>query len=127
MPSSPLSPLERRWLFSELLAKWILEAKRLGFRVEICEAGVLEQRTSRWGIPFTDGLHKRASLHYSRQAADPILHKQVNGEWVRITNGDDPAWIEMGEFWENLHEDCRWGGRFRDANHLSIAASDGRA
>jgi hypothetical protein len=29
---------------------------------------------------------------------------------------------ELGEFWESLHEGCRWGGRFRevDGNHYSF-------
>ena len=131
MPSV-LNPLERRWLFSKLLAQWVLEAFRLGYRVELCEVGVLEKRKSRWGIPYTDGVHKRASLHYGRQAADPIIWKQINGQWTMITRGDDPSWTVLGEAWENLDPLCRWGMRFTgksagDANHLSIAAEDGRA
>jgi hypothetical protein len=33
---------------------------------------------------------------------------------------------ELGEWWEKQHELCRWGGRFNDAGHFSLA-HDGRA
>jgi hypothetical protein len=45
--------------------------------------------------------HMRGSLHYDT----------------------DPAWLEIGEEWERMHQLCRWGGRFGDANHFSLADS----
>jgi hypothetical protein len=61
--------------------------------------------------------HMPNSLHYDRCAID--LNLFVGGEW--ITRGDHPAYQELGRFWESLHELARWGGRFDDANHFSVA------
>ena len=63
-----------------------------------------------------------SSLHYIRLAID--LNLFVNGRY--ITSGDNPAYKELGVYWERLHELCRWGGRFDDANHFSIT-HDGRS
>ncbi len=56
------------------------------------------------------------SVHKVRLAVD--LNLFVNGEY--IIDGENEAYIELGEFWENLHDDARWGGRFDDANHFSF-------
>lgn len=55
-----------------------------------------------------------SSLHKMRLAIDFNLF--VNGEY--ITNGEHPAYIELGEFWESIGGS--WGGRFKDANHFSL-------
>lgn len=54
------------------------------------------------------------SLHRSRLAIDLNLFK----EGVYLTDTSDH--LPFGEFWEALHPDCRWGGRFEDGNHYSI-------
>jgi hypothetical protein len=56
------------------------------------------------------------SVHKVRLAAD--LNLFVGGHY--ITDGDHPAYVELGEFWEGIDPDARWGGRFRDANHFSF-------
>ena len=56
------------------------------------------------------------SVHKVRLAVD--LNLFVEGEY--ITDGDHPAYIDLGEFWERLHDSARWGGRFNDANHYSF-------
>lgn len=63
-----------------------------------------------------DGGHMHRSLHYVKLAQD--LNLFVNGEY--ITDGDHPAYKEIGTFWESLHPLARWGGRFGDANHFSV-------
>lgn len=126
--SDKLTELERRWLFSRLYSRWIADALARGYQVEQCEVAPLETRAERGtGQGFIDGVHKPHSRHYDRCAADPILWKQVNGEWQRITDGDDPAWAVMGELWESYHPLCHNGRRYHDANHISIRAADGRA
>lgn len=81
-----------------------------------------------WAVTLGDGNvdakvgHMRGSLHYQRLAQD--LNLFVDGEYIQ--DGGHPAYAELGEFWEGLHPLCRWGGRFRDANHFSMA-HDGKA
>lgn len=58
----------------------------------------------------------RKSLHYIRLAQD--LNLFVDGKY--ISDGDHPAWKAIGEKWESLHPLARWGGRFQDANHVSL-------
>jgi hypothetical protein len=35
------------------------------------------------------------------------------------TRTDD--YKELGEYWESLDQDCKWGGRWGDGNHFSYA------
>lgn len=54
------------------------------------------------------------SLHIDRLAIDLNLFK--NG--VFLTSTEDHR--EFGEWWEQQHPLCRWGGRFNDGNHYSL-------
>lgn len=56
------------------------------------------------------------SVHKMRLAID--LNLWVLGKY--ITDGEHPAWPEIGEYWESLDPLARWGGRFDDANHFSF-------
>ena len=56
------------------------------------------------------------SVHKIRLAHDFNLF--VEGKF--IPDGGHIAWLELGEYWESLHVDARWGGRFDDANHFSF-------
>lgn len=56
------------------------------------------------------------SIHKIRLAVD--LNLFADGEY--ITDGDHEAYQALGEFWESLDSDARWGGRFKDANHFSF-------
>lgn len=56
----------------------------------------------------------RNSLHELRLAQDFNLFR--NG--VFLTGTDSHR--QLGEYWESLAPDCRWGGRFGDGNHYSI-------
>lgn len=136
-----MNDLQRRWLFSRLLSRWVVEAVSLGYEVELVEVGLLEQRVGlsadEHGKPattersrFIDRVHRPGSRHYDRCAADPVVWKRATtggGEWVRVTAGDDPAWVELGELWESYDPLCHNGRRYGDANHLSLKAEDGRA
>jgi hypothetical protein len=62
-----------------------------------------------------DGLkHMEHSLHFEGLAWDIDLTK----DGVYLPSGKEHA--PYGEFWEGLHPDCCWGGRFGDPNHYSI-------
>ena len=60
------------------------------------------------------GNGSRNSLHMSRLAIDLQLFK--NGRWVTEVE----PYRQLGEFWESLGDDHRWGGRFGDTPHFSI-------
>jgi len=67
-----------------------------------------------------DGLkHMKNSLHWEGLALDIDLFK--DGVYLTQTSDHEP----FGIFWESLHPDARWGGRFQDGNHYSIEF-DGR-
>lgn len=54
------------------------------------------------------------SNHKVRLAIDLNLFQ--GGEWLKDTDDHKP----LGEFWESLAPDARWGGRFQDGNHYSL-------
>ncbi len=75
-----------------------------------------------WDVTLGDGYvhdargHMPGSLHAVRLAQD--LNLFDDGKWIK--DGNDPRWTQIGEYWERLNPLCRWGGRFRDANHFSL-------
>ncbi|MDP8268275.1 MAG: M15 family metallopeptidase [Candidatus Tenebribacter davisii] len=64
------------------------------------------------------GYGSKNSVHKKRLAQDYNLF--IGDDY--ITDGDNPVYTELGEYWESLHEDARWGGRFKsvDSNHFSF-------
>lgn len=60
------------------------------------------------------GKGTRSSLHIERLAIDLNLFR--GGKFLDLTTHHQP----LGEYWESLAPDCRWGGRFGDGNHYSI-------
>jgi len=58
----------------------------------------------------------RNSLHKIRLAVDFNLF--IKGEFIQ--DGNNPAWIVLGEYWESLDQEASWGGHFNDANHFSF-------
>jgi hypothetical protein len=65
---------------------------------------------------------REMSVHRDRLAVD--LNLFIGGKWQQ----DTAAYESLGIFWESLHPDCKWGGRFSrpDGNHFSLQ-HDGRA
>lgn len=60
------------------------------------------------------GIGIRSSLHTKKLAIDLNLFR--DGVWLRTTEQHQP----IGEWWEQGHPLCRWGGRFGDGNHYSM-------
>lgn len=112
-----MSLREKQSLLVKCLGKFIDYATSQGYELTLGESYITTPRKTRNGLVMEDGVHMPGSLHYVRLALDINLF--VNGEY--ITDGSHPAWLELGAFWESLDPLCRWGGRFRDANHLSLA------
>ena len=56
------------------------------------------------------------SVHKIRLAVDFNLF--IGNTWIQ--DGNHNAWLELGTYWESLHLEAKWGGRFQDSNHFSF-------
>lgn len=63
--------------------------------------------------------HMIGSLHYDGCAGDLILYNK-NGSYI---TGPE-SYQSLGEYWEDLDKDCKWGGRWKDANHFSYSPKE---
>lgn len=97
---------EKQSLFARLLARLLLRME-MDEGVEYTLGEVERRETATHG-------HTR-SLHKKRLAVD--VHLFIGGEYQSSTEAHKP----YGEWWEAQHELCRWGGRFNDGNHYSLA------
>jgi len=110
---------DRQTLLVNCLGELFRYALSQGYELTLGEGYVKSPRKIRDRgviVELEDGEHMRNSLHHERLAQD--LNLFIAGEY--IADGGHPAWRELGEFWEQLDPLCRWGGRFRDSNHVSI-------
>jgi hypothetical protein len=103
---------DKQKLFTRLLPRLLDKAHELGYEVSLGDAyrdprvfGSAGESTG-YGHPYSN--HKR------RLAIDLNLFK--DGKF--LTQTVDHA--ELGSYWESLHDECVWGGRFNDGNHYSI-------
>lgn len=64
-------------------------------------------------VPAGNGI--RTSLHVSRLAIDLQLFDD-KGVWLQHAE----PYERLGDYWESLGSDHRWGGRFGDTPHYSI-------
>ena len=113
-----MSLRELQTLFVACLGELFTYATRKGYKLTLAEGYVATPRKSRTDEWFADGVHMNNSLHYDRLAQDLNLFV---GE-LQIKDSGHPLWLELGQYWENLHPECAWGGRFkqRDACHFSV-------
>jgi hypothetical protein len=125
--------------FAVQFARWILTVNDMGYRTRIGEVQRSDEQAeinamgaagrnalcdlikARWPllankIGNNAGSGIRNSLHELRLAAD--VHLFYDGQYV--TDGNSVHWRKVGELWEAMGSDHRWGGRFNDANHISI-------
>jgi len=96
---------EKQKLFTMLVSALIEE---IDFRGYACTFGdAYRSPKVKYGHPN--------SLHRKRLAIDLNLFR--DGKYLTSTKSHKL----FGEWWEKQHELCRWGGRFSDGNHYSIA------
>mgnify|MGYP003147804439 CR=1 FL=1 len=100
--------------FTECVGTLIAYAYERGYAFTFGDA----YRDSRLHGDFGDkrGYGAANSVHKLRLAVD--LNLFVDGQY--ITDTGHPAYTELGELWESLDADARWGGRFEDGNHFSF-------
>jgi hypothetical protein len=103
-------------LLVQCLGKFIAYAYERGYELTLGEGYIQTPRRERGGQWMQDGVHMPSSLHYSRLAIDINLF--VRGEY--ITDSQNFAWVDLGNFWEGLDPACCWGGHWHDGNHLSV-------
>jgi hypothetical protein len=102
---------ERQRLFAKLLARLLDKAHELGFELTLGEA---------WRPPEMAKIYAQQgkgivnSLHVDRLAIDLNLFK--DGKY--LDSGLEHK--ALGEWWEQQHPLCAWGGRFKDPNHYSV-------
>lgn len=60
------------------------------------------------------------SCHKLRLAIDLNLFADIDGDGDLDYVTDTAMYKQLGEYWESLHPDARWGGRFEDGNHFSF-------
>jgi hypothetical protein len=109
---------EKQSLFVRLVAQLIQKASEMGYELTFGETyrtpeqALLNAKASK-GI--------KNSVHTERLAVDFNLFK--DGRFLAHTEDHR----HLGEYWESLHPDCRWGGRFNDGNHYSLTPDGKRA
>ena len=98
--------------FAKLVAGLLNKAHEMGYEVSLGDAyrdpsvfGVLGEKRG-YGHP--------KSGHKQRLAIDLNLYHE--GRY--LTETEDHRLL--GEWWEGVDPDCRWGGRFNDGNHYSL-------
>lgn len=106
--------------FALAVARLIQEADARGYAVTFGEAWRTPQQAA-WNA--SQGIGTTTSLHIERLAIDLNLFK--DGRYIT----DDEGHRELGPWWEDLHQDHRWGGRFqkKDPNHYSLSPDGRRA
>ena len=103
---------EKQKLFMRLLPRLIDYIHEQGF--EGTEGDAFRDPRVHGEIGEKKGYGHPKSAHKNRLAIDINLFK--DGKYLDTT--EDHKLI--GDFWESLHELCRWGGDFGDGNHYAI-------
>ena len=93
---------DKQFQFAKMVARLILYAEFLGYKVTLGEAYAYPE----------DGRHIENSTHYHRLGIDINLF--IDGKYITETI----QYSKLGEFWEEMGGS--WGGRFSDGNHFSL-------
>lgn len=105
---------QKQRLFARLVPRLIDKAHELGFEVTLGDA----YRDARvFGVlGVKRGYGNAFSNHKSRLAIDLNLFR----DGLYLTKTEDHK--ELGEWWEQQHDLCRWGGTFgtSDGNHYEL-------
>lgn len=103
---------ETQELFMRLLPHLIDKAHELGF--EIRGGDLFRDPRSHGHLGEYQSYGSKFSNHKLKLAIDLNLFE--DGTYMARTQ--DHA--ELGEWWEQQHKLCSWGGRFNDGNHYSL-------
>ncbi|MGB0913289.1 MAG: hypothetical protein ACPGSW_06855 [Phaeobacter italicus] len=109
---------EKQELFARLLPRLLDKAHELGFEVRVGD--VFRDPRVHGEHGERQGYGRAASNHKLKLAVDLNLFR--DGDFCQQTEDHQP----LGEWWEQQHALCRWGGRFNDGNHYSLEHWGGR-
>jgi hypothetical protein len=105
--------------FTMRITEWLAWVYAQGYAVTFGEAYRTPEQAA---LNAKSGKGIANSLHTQRLAIDlNLFRRNSRDEWEWISDGSAPEWRLVGEHWERMGSDHAWGGRFGDANHLSIA------
>lgn len=109
---------QQQSLFARLVADLIIHAFELGYEITLGEAYRSREEAERLAKAGKGIVN---SLHTSRLAIDVNLFR--DGRYLSATESHRP----LGEWWEQQHAGCRWGGRFQrsDGNHYEFRLTGG--
>lgn len=104
---------EKQRLFTKLVADLIKYIYAEGYEASFGEAYRTPEQAE---LNAKKGTGIRNSLHTKRLAID------LNLFFEDVYQPHSESYEFAGSFWEKLHPDCRWGGRFKkpDGNHFSL-------
>jgi hypothetical protein len=102
---------EKQSRFTRLMGMLIEYAYAQGYELTLGEAWRSPEQAQR-NAQAGKGIAN--SLHVERLAIDLNLFRA--GKFLQASEDHKP----LGEYWESLAPDARWGGRFGDGNHYSI-------
>jgi hypothetical protein len=102
---------EKQSRFTRLVGMLIEYAYAQGYELTLGEAWRSPEQAQR-NAQAGKGIAN--SLHAERLAVDLNLFR--GGKFLQASEDHKP----LGEYWESLAPDARWGGRFGDGNHYSI-------
>lgn len=103
---------KQQQLFMRLLPRLIDKAHELGF--ELRGGDLFRDPRVHGHMGEKRGYGNANSCHKLKLAID--LHLFQDGMYLTETHHHR----ELGEWWEQQHELCCWGGRFNDGNHYSM-------
>lgn len=103
-----MSKTEARWVFLQCIGKLLTFATSKGIKVIVTD---FDRSAAEQVQLLKDGKSKaKHSQHQDWLAMDFLLiGPDGNAIWGH-SFGD--SYEVLGEYWETIHEHCRWGGRF---------------
>ncbi len=103
---------DKQRLFTRLVVILMQYAYLMGYEITFGDAYRDPRVHGEFGTRV--GYGQANSFHKKKLAIDLNLFK--DGEYLSKTSDHE----FLGTFWEGMHEDCTWGGRFEDGNHYSF-------
>lgn len=109
---------EKQRLFMRLLPRLVDKAHADGF--ECTEGDAFRDPRVHGAIGERKGYGHPKSAHKNKLAFDLNLFLDADGDGDLDYVATTERHRALGEWWEQQHPLCRWGGRFGDGNHYSI-------
>lgn len=100
-----------QFVFVENVARLLIHIYACGYTCSFGEAWRPEWVAERYAI---QGKGIKKSMHTLRLAVDLNLFK--DRKYLSTTKAHKP----FGDYWEKLHPNNRWGGRYKDGNHYEM-------